>query len=126
MKAKTLVWILLIAAVILASALSFIGYEWRAMNIREQAARAEETRMRSERTVFNLAVAYEGRSLDAIRASMRSRSDILSARMTDAQRKLDTIHHASANVDMMNSAQVESLKSRIAATMAEKILEAGK
>lgn len=49
MKPKTLVWILLIAAVILASVLSFIGYEWRAMNIREQAARAEEARMRSER-----------------------------------------------------------------------------
>ena len=49
MKTKTLVWILLIAAVILALALSFIGYEWRAMNIREQAARAEEARMRSER-----------------------------------------------------------------------------
>ena len=46
--------------------------------------------------------------------------------MTDAQRKLDTIHHASANADMMNAAQVESLKSRIAATMAEKILEAGR
>ena len=49
MKTKTLVWILSIAAAILAVALSFIGYEWRAMNIREQSARAEEARMRSER-----------------------------------------------------------------------------
>lgn len=97
-----------------------------ALSTRQDDDNAVHAEMAHERTVFNLAVAYEGRSLDAIRASMRSRSDVLSARMTDAQRKLDTIHHASANVDIMNSAQVESLKSRIAATIAEKILEAGR
>ena len=97
-----------------------------ALSTRQDDDNAVHAEMAHERTVFNLAVAYEGRSLDAIRASMRSRSDVLSARMTDAQRKLDTIHHASANVDMMNAAQVELLKSRIAATMAEKILEAGR
>lgn len=96
------------------------------MSTRQDDDNVVHAEMAHERTIFNLAVAYEGRSLDAIRASMRSRSDLLNARMTDAQRKLDTIHHAASNVGMMTTAQVESLKSRIAATMAEKILEAGK
>ena len=97
-----------------------------ALSARQDDDNAVHAEMAHERTVFGLASMYESRSLDAIRAAMRSRSDILNVRMSDAQRKLDTIHHASSNVDMMTAAQVESLKSRIAATMAEKILEAGK
>ena len=77
------------------------------------------------RSVFSLAVTYEGRSLDAVRGAMRSRADILMVRRRDACRKLDYVHHAEVNIDMMSKEEVESVKKRIVARLGEEILNVG-
>ena len=77
-----------------------------------------------ERTVFSIATNYETLSLERIRNTMRSRKDMLSVRMHDAQQKLNYIHRASVNADMMNPIEIKNLRARIASRLSESIMDA--
>lgn len=93
-----------------------------AVSTRQDEDNAVHADMAHERSVFNLAASYEGRSLDRIRSSMRSRTDILNVRIADAQGKLEYIHNVTANADMMSGDQLEGLRKKIAAKLEEKVL----
>ena len=93
-----------------------------AVSTRQDEDNAVHADMAHERSVFNLAASYEGRSLDRIRSSMRSRTDILNVRIANAQGKLEYIHNVTANADMMNGGQLEGLRRKIAAKLEEKVL----
>lgn len=97
-----------------------------ALSARQDDDNAVHSDMAHVRSVFGLAVAFEGRSLDAMRGVMRSRADLLLVRRRDAIRKLDNVHHAGANIDMMSKEEVESVKRRIVASLSEEILNLGK
>lgn len=94
-----------------------------ALSSRQDDDNAVHSEMAHVRTIFNLATEYENRSLDKISASMRSRKDILSARATDAQRKLDFVLQSSANADLMRPDELESLRRRIADRIGDKVLD---
>ena len=93
-----------------------------AVSTRQDEDNAVHADMAHERSVFNLAASFEGRSLDRIRSSMRSRTDILNVRIADAQGKLEYIHNVTANADMMSGDQLEGLRKKIAAKLEEKVL----
>ena len=93
-----------------------------AVSTRQDEDNAVHADMAHERSVFNLAASYEGRSLDRIRSSMRSCTDMLNVRIADAQGKLEYIHNVSANADMMSGDQLEGLRKKIAAKLEEKVL----
>ena len=97
-----------------------------ALSARQDDDNAVHSDMAHVRSVFSLAVNYEGRSLDALRGAMRSKVDVLSTRRQDAKRRLDYIHHASANMDMMSKDDLEALKRKIAARLGDEILEVSK
>ena len=97
-----------------------------ALSARQDDDNAVHSDMAHARSVFSLAVNYEGRSLDAVRGAMRSKVDVLFMRRQDAKQRLDYIHHASANIDMMSKEEVETLKRKIVARLGEEILNAGK
>lgn len=94
-----------------------------ALSSRQDDDNAVHAEMAHVRTIFNLATEYENRSLDKISASMRSRKDILSARATDAQRKLDFVLQSSANADLMQPEELENLRKRIASRIGENVLD---
>lgn len=75
------------------------------------------------RTVFDLATQYEHISLDKIRASMRSRRELLGVRMLDAQQKLVYIHGATANADIMDAADIKRLRVQVVDRLQESILK---
>ena len=97
-----------------------------ALSARQDDDNAVHSEMAHVRSVFGLAVNYEGRSLDALRGAMRSKVEVLSTRRQDAKRRLDYIHHASANMDMMSKEDMEMLKRKIAARLGDEILEVSK
>lgn len=94
-----------------------------ALSSRQDDDNTVHAEMAHVRTIFNLATEYENRSLDKISASMRSRKDILSARATDAQRKLDFVLQSSANADLMQPEELENLRKRIASRIGENVLD---
>ena len=97
-----------------------------ALSVRQDDDNAVHSEMAHVRSVFSLAANYEGRSLDALRNAMRSRADIISVRRQDAQRKLDYIHHASVNIDMMNKDEVDAVKRKISVRLGEEIINASR
>ena len=94
-----------------------------ALSSRQDDDNTVHSEMAHVRTIFNLATEYEDRSLDKISASMRSRKDILSARVADAQRKLDFVLQSSANADLMQPEELENLRKRIAERIGENVLD---
>ena len=64
-----------------------------ALSVRQDDDNAVHSEMAHIRSVFSLAVNYEGRSLDAVRRAMRSKSDMLFARCQEAKCKLEYVHH---------------------------------
>ena len=95
-----------------------------ALLVKTESDNAVHAASAHERTVFSIAAQYEAISLERIRNSMKSRTDVLSARMHDAQQKLNYIHRASANADMMNPAEIKKLRARIADRISESIMDA--
>ena len=75
------------------------------------------------RTVFDLATQYEHLSLDKIRASMKSRRELLGVRTLDAHQKLVYIHGAAANADMMDASDIKRLKEQVVDRLQESILK---
>ena len=80
--------------------------------------------MAHERSVFDLAMTYEGRSLDRLCEAIRSRKDMLFVRMTDAQRKFDMLEQSLVNADLLSSAQMDAMKTTLAEKLKTKILDA--
>lgn len=76
-----------------------------------------------EKTIYNTALLYEGRSLDCIRNAMNSRIDILNVRAFDAKKNLDYIADATKSIDFMSSKDLEALRVDISKRLSQKILK---
>lgn len=92
----------------------------------EKTARQAESDVHAEmahrRTVFNLAIEYENRSLDAIRNAMMTDLKVHATMASEAQKKLDYITKMSANMDFLGPADIENMKKKIAEKMQEKVI----
>ena len=94
-----------------------------AISTRQDDDNAVHSDMAHERTIFNTAMEYENRSLDRIRAEMKSRIDILNMRAFDAQKNLDYISDMTKSADFMSAKELEKLRSDIAKRLTEKVLK---
>jgi len=94
-----------------------------ALSERQDADNAVHVRMGQLRSLFALAVEYEGRSLDRIRAAMQSRKDLLKVRRTDAQRKLDEITGISQNADILSPEKISEIRRKIGEKIGDRILK---
>ncbi len=75
--------------------------------------------MQHESNVFNTANLYEKISLDKIRNALQTRSDILTKAINDAESKLDFMRSTSANMDFLNSKDLEKVREKIAKKLSE-------
>ena len=94
-----------------------------AISVRQDEDNAVHAEMAHVRTVFNLAAEFEGRSLDKLSASMRSRKDILSVRMNDAQEKIEFLNRASLNADLLKPGELEDLRQKVAAKIGDTMMK---
>lgn len=94
-----------------------------AISVRQDEDNAVHAEMAHVRTVFNLAAEFEGRSLDKLSASMRSRKDILSVRMNDAQEKIEFLNRASLNADLLKPDELEDLRQKVAAKIGDTMMK---
>ena len=95
-----------------------------ALSARQEDDNNVHADMAHERSVFDLAMTYEGRSLDRLCEAIRSRKDMLFVRMTDAQRKFDMLEQSLVNADLLSSAQMDAMKTTLAEKLKTKILDA--
>lgn len=78
-----------------------------------------------EVSIYNLASSYEGRSLDAIRAAMRRRMDMMSLQISKAKQKLAFLKESSTNMDFLNADEIEAMRRRIAKRLSSNIVGEG-
>lgn len=97
-----------------------------AITTRQDDDNAVHSDMAHERTIFNTAVTYEGRSIDRIRNSMQSRIDIMGARMVDAKRILDYIVTVTKNPDLMTPQELEDVRKKIVMKIQDGLDDIGK
>ena len=76
-----------------------------------------------EGDVYLLATRYEERSLDAVRAAMKQCQALQMQRMADAQKKLKYLKEASANVDMLPTEEIVSLRKQIVKRLTDRAVE---
>ena len=95
-----------------------------ALSARQEDDNAVHADMAHERSVFDLAMTYEGRSLDRLCEAIRSRKDTLFVRMTDAQRKFDMLEQSLVNADLLSPEQMDAMKTTLAEKLKTKILDA--
>ncbi len=69
--------------------------------------------------IFHVATEYENRSLDMIRNALKGRSDILVKAINDAESKLNFMRSTSANMDFLNSRDLEKVREKIAKKLSE-------
>ena len=94
-----------------------------ALQMKAESDNAVQAASAHERTVLAIATNYEALSLERVRNAMRSRKDNLDVKFHDAERKLNYIHRASVNADMMSQAEIKDLGSRIANRLSESIID---
>lgn len=75
--------------------------------------------------IYNLASRYEERSLDAIRAAMRQRTDMMSLQISKAKKKLAFLKESSTNIDFLNADEIEAMRRRIAKRLSSNIVGEG-
>ena len=95
-----------------------------ALSARQEDDNAVHADMAHERSVFDLAMTYEGRSLDRLCEAIRSRKDTLFVRMTDAQRKFDMLEQSLVNADLLSPEQMDAMKTTLSEKLKTKILDA--
>ena len=95
-----------------------------ALSARQEDDNAVHVDMAHERSVFDLAMTYEGRSLDRLCEAIRSRKDVLFVRMTDAQRKFDMLEQSLVNADLLSPEQMDAMKMTLSEKLKTKILDA--
>ena len=95
-----------------------------ALGARQEDDNAVHADMAHERSVLDLAMTYEGRSLDRLCAAIRSRKDTLFVRMTDAQRKFDMLEQSLVNADLLSPEQMDAMKTTLSEKLKTKILDA--
>lgn len=97
-----------------------------AITARQEDDNAVHSDMAHERTIFNTALTYEGRSVDRIRNSMQARIDIMGVRIVDAQRILDYITTVTKNPDLMTAKEIEDVRSKIVKKIQDGLGDIGK
>ena len=90
-----------------------------AIDIKEEADVQVLKDMTFEGDVFNLAVQYENRSLDRIRAAMTQVKSNWADKLSVAEKKLKFLSASSGNMDFLNAEEVEKVRSRIAGKIAD-------
>lgn len=72
--------------------------------------------------IYNLASRYEERSLDAIRAAMRQRTDMMTLQISKAKKKLAFLKESATNIDFLNTEEIEKIRSRIVKRLSSNII----
>ena len=92
-----------------------------ALNVRMDDDNAVEEEMNREIAIYNAAQRYEDESLHRIRDAMHNRMIALSAKKAIAEKKLKYLGESITNIDLLNAAEIEELRKKIARKLSDGI-----
>lgn len=85
----------------------------RAQEVKDQKDNEVHQQSRHEADMYQIAMRYEADTLDKIRSTMKTVAMIERSRASDAQEKLEFMRHTSANVDLLNVEEIETIRVKI-------------
>ena len=98
----------------------------RATEARQEADNEVHADMQHESNIFQLASRYEQITLDKLRTAMRVSSEFQSAKAAEARNKLEYITRSAANLELMKSEEIEEIRKKVVAKLAEEVTGDGK
>ena len=81
--------------------------------------------MQHESNIYHIAGRYEQMTLDKLRTAMRISSEFHAAKAAEARRKLDFITRSTANLELMKAEEIENVRKKIVARLAEDVVDDG-
>ena len=94
-----------------------------ALEVRQSDDNDVHEDMRHKGDIYLVAGRYEQITLDKLRTAMRISSEFQAAKAAEARKKLDYITHSTANLELMNADEIENVRKRIVAKLAEDIVD---
>lgn len=94
-----------------------------ALEIRQSDDNDVHSDMQHESNVYHIAGRYEQMTLDKLRTAMRISSEFQAAKAAEARRKLDFITRSTANLELMKAEEVENVRKKIVARLAEDVID---
>lgn len=96
-----------------------------AIEVRQSEDNDVHADARHESDVFQIAARYEKDTLDALRQAILGNRQFQELKAGEAQRKLDFITRSAANIDFMTADEIEGVRKKIVARLAEGVIGDG-
>ena len=97
-----------------------------ALEVRQSDDNDVHSDVQHKSNIFQLAGRYEQVTLDKLRTAMRISSEFQVARAAEARKKLDYITRSTANLELMKADEIENLRKKVVAELAENVVDDGK
>ena len=96
-----------------------------ALEVRQSDDNDVHSDMQHKSDVYHVAGRYEQITLDKLRTAIRISSEFQAAKAAEARRKLDFITHSTANLELMKADEIEDVRKKIVAKLAEGVVDDG-
>ena len=94
-----------------------------ALEVRQSDDNDVHSDMQHKSDVYHVAGRYEQITLDKLRTAIRISSEFQAAKAAEARKKLDYIARSTANLELMKVEEIESIRKKIVARLAENVVD---
>ncbi len=94
-----------------------------ALEVRQSDDNDVHSDMQHKSDVYHVAGRYEQITLDKLRTAIRISSEFQVAKAAEARKKLDYITHSTANLELMKAEEIEDIRKKIVARLAENVVD---
>lgn len=95
----------------------------KALEIRQSDDNDVHADMQHKSNIYHVAGRYEQMTLDKLRTAIRISSEFQVAKAAEARKKLDYITRSTANLELMKAEEIEDIRKKIVARLAENVVD---